>query len=136
MSSCATSPSHVQLMFATIPAVAAHVQAGKLRALATSSHDRLPLLPEVPTLAELGWSGAVMRDWHGLVAPAATPTNRIRQISEAAGKVLAQDDVRERLTAQGLEPARGSGPVEFRRWIEQEMPLWRGIVQRAGISLQ
>jgi tripartite-type tricarboxylate transporter receptor subunit TctC len=127
---------HVQLMFATIPAVAAHVQAGKLRALATSSHARLPLLPEVPTLAELGWSGAVMRDWHGLVAPAGTPTDRIRQIADAAGKILAQDDVRERLAAQGLEPAPRSGPDEFSRWIGREMQLWSGIVQRAGISLQ
>jgi tripartite-type tricarboxylate transporter receptor subunit TctC len=127
---------HVQLMFATIPAVAALVQAGKLRALATSSQQRLPLLPEVPTLAELAWPGAVMRDWHGLVAPAGTPADRIRQLSEAAGKSLAQDDVRERLAAQGLAPAHGSGPDEFRRWIGREMQLWSGIVQRAGISLQ
>lgn len=127
---------HVELMFATIPAVAALVQAGKLRALTTSAHQRLPLLPDVPTLAELGWPGAVMRDWHGLVAPAGTPAGRIQQISEAAGKSLAQGDVLERLAAQGLAPAHGSGPAEFRRWIEQEMQLWSGIVQRAGISLQ
>jgi len=127
---------HVQLMFATVPAVAAQVQAGKLRALATSSQDRLALLPSVPTLAELGWPAAIMRDWHGLVAPAGVPADRIQQIAEAAGKVLAQEDVRARLGAQGIEPVRSSGPEQFRGLIGRETELWTGIVKRAGITLQ
>lgn len=127
---------HVQLMFATVPAAAAQVRSGKLRALAASSQERLPLLPEVATLAELGWPGAVMRDWHGVVAPPGTPAARIHQLAEAAARVLAQASVRERLAAQGLEPVAASGPPEFRRWIGQETQLWSGIVQRAGISLQ
>jgi tripartite-type tricarboxylate transporter receptor subunit TctC len=127
---------HVQLMFATVPAAAGQVQAGKLRALATSSRDRIALLPAVPTLAELGWPGAVMHDWHGLVAPPGTSLERIRQLSDAAAKVLAQDSVRLRLAAQGLDPVGPSGPEEFRRWIDREMQLWSAIVQRAGISLQ
>src|SRR6476469_3353425 len=123
-------------MFATVPAAAAQVQAGRLRALATSSSERIALLPAVPTLAELGWPGAVMRDWHGLTAPPRTGGERIRQLSDAAATVLAGDGVRQRLAALGLEPAGPSGPDEFRRFIDQEMQLWSGIVQRAGISLQ
>jgi len=127
---------HVQLMFATVPAAAVQVQGGRLRALATSSSERIALLPAVPTLAELGWPGAVMRDWHGLTAPPRTGGERIRQLSDAAATVLAGDGVRQRLAALGLEPAGPSGPDEFRRFIDQEMQLWSGIVQRAGISLQ
>jgi tripartite-type tricarboxylate transporter receptor subunit TctC len=127
---------HVQLMFATVPAAATQLQAGRLRALATSSRDRIALLPAVPTVAELGWPGAVMHDWHGLVAPVGTNAERVRQLSDAATKVLTQDGVRQRLAAQGLEPVGASGPQEFKRWIDHETELWSGIVLRAGISLQ
>lgn len=127
---------HVQLMFATISAVASQVQSGKLRALATSSQERLALMPDVPTLAELGHAKSVMRDWHGLVSPAGVSADRIRLLSDGLGKVLTQTLVQERIAAQGFEPVRNSGPGEFREWIEREALLWSGIVQRAGISLQ
>lgn len=127
---------HVQLMFATAPAIAPQVQAGTLRALATSAQDRLALLPQVPTLTELGWPGAAMRDWHGLVVPVGTPSERVRQLADATGKILSQAGVRDRLLGLGLEPVSTSGPEAFRDWIAAEVQRWRGLVQRAGISLQ
>jgi tripartite-type tricarboxylate transporter receptor subunit TctC len=127
---------HVQLMFATAPAIAPQVQAGTLRALATSAQDRLALLPQVPTLSELGWPGAAMRDWHGLVVPVGTPSERVRQLADATGKILAQAGIRDRLLGLGLEPVAGSGPEAFRDWIGAEVQRWGDLVQRAGISLQ
>jgi len=126
---------HVQLMFATVPAAASQVQAGTLRALASSAQDRLTLLPQVPTLAELGWPGAAMRDWHGLVVPIGTPAERVRQLSEATGRILTQASVRDRLLGQGLEPVAASAPDTFRDWISAEVQRWGVLVQRAGITL-
>lgn len=127
---------HVQMMFATTPAVAGLVQAGKLRALAATSPQRLPLAPEVATLAERGLAAATVRDWHGLVAPAGTPRERIAQVAAAAGRVLATEAVRQRLLAAGLEPVASSGPAEFGEWVGSESARWGALVQRAGISLQ
>ena len=127
---------HVQMMFATTPAVAQLVQSGKLRALAVTSPERLPLAPSVATLAEGGVPAATVQDWHGLVAPAGTPPQRIAQIAAAAGTALASDAVRQRLAAAGIDPANGSGPVEFGAWVKRETERWQAVVQRAGISLQ
>lgn len=127
---------HVQMMFATTPAVAGLVQAGKLRALAATSPQRLPLAPEVATLTERGLAAATVRDWHGLVAPAGTPRERIAQVAAAVGRVLASEAVRQRLLAAGLEPVASSGPAEFGEWVASETARWGELVQRAGISLQ
>ena len=127
---------HVQMMFATAPAVAPLVQSGKLRALAATSPERSPLAPAVPTLAESGLGAATVRDWHGLVAPAGTAPERVAQIAAAAGRALGSEPVRQRLGAAGLDAATVSGPVEFGTWIRAETHRWATVVQRAGISLQ
>ncbi len=127
---------HVQLMFASAPAVAALVQSGRLRALAATSPERSPLAPAVATLAERGLGAATVRDWHGLIAPRGTPPERIAQIATAAGRALASGQVRQRLAVAGLDAATESGPVEFMNWIRTETDRWAAVVHRAGISLQ
>jgi tripartite-type tricarboxylate transporter receptor subunit TctC len=127
---------HVQLMFATVPSVAGLLQSGKLRAVAASSPERLRVAPAVPTLAESGLAGASMRDWHGLVAPAGTPPERIRRIAAALDKVLAAEAVRQRLAAAGLEPVVKSTPDEFRSLVAGEVIRWGDLVRHAGIKLQ
>jgi tripartite-type tricarboxylate transporter receptor subunit TctC len=127
---------HVQMMFAAVPAVAGLVQAGKLRALAGAGPQRSPLMPAVPTLVESGMPGASMRDWHGLVAPAGTPPERVERIARALDKVLAVAAVRQSLLAAGLEPVAHSTPEEFKAFVAQEVGRWGEIVRRAGITLQ
>jgi tripartite-type tricarboxylate transporter receptor subunit TctC len=127
---------HVQLMFATTPSVLPLIRSGKLRALATSAAQRLPGLPELPTLAESGLPAVTVRDWHGLVAPAGTAPQRIEQLSSAVAKALATEAVQQRLAAAGLEPAMASGPAEFRTLVASEMARWAVIVGRASISMQ
>jgi tripartite-type tricarboxylate transporter receptor subunit TctC len=132
----ALAGGHVQLMFAAAPAVAGLVQAGKLRALAVAAPQRLALVPSVPTLAESGFAGASMRDWHGLVAPAGTPPRRIERLASALGKVLAAQAVQQKLRAAGLEPVTDSTPDTFRLFVASEAGRWSAVVRGAGITLE
>lgn len=127
---------HVQMMFATTPAAAPLVQSGRLRALAVTSPERLPIAPTLRTLAESGLAAATVQDWHGLVAPAGTSPERVAQIDAAASRVLASDAVRQRLAAAGLDVVNRSGPTDFRNWVRAEMERWGVVVRRAGITLQ
>ena len=121
----------VDMMFAVAPAVVAQIRAGKLRALATPAPQRLLLLPDVPTLVELGYPVDV-RDWHGIVAPAGTPKSVIARLDSALGEVLARTELRDRLGAVGLEAAN-SDAESFRSLIAAELPRWARVVREAGI---
>ncbi|KQT13360.1 hypothetical protein ASG30_20615 [Ramlibacter sp. Leaf400] len=127
---------HVDMMFATTPAALPLIKEGRLRPLAVTAGLRIATLPEVPTLAELGHAQASLRDWHGIVAPAGTPPERIDQVAAAIGRVLASDSVRQRLQASGLDPLPESGPSEFRRFIEAESDRWTAVLRRAGVTMQ
>lgn len=127
---------HVDLMFATAPAALPLVSAGRVRALATSGAQRLPALPALQTLGELGWPSVRVVDWHGVVAPAAIAPERVARMADALEQVLASPAVRQRLAAAGLEPVAASGPDAFRRFLDDEMQRWAGVLQRAGIGPQ
>jgi tripartite-type tricarboxylate transporter receptor subunit TctC len=127
---------HVQLMFATGPAVAGLVQSGKLQPIAVAAPERLAATPSTPTLAESGFAAATMRDWHGLVAPAGTPAERIERIAAALDKVLAADAVRQRLAAAGLEPVAQSSPAAFGKLVASETARWGDLVRSAGVRLE
>lgn len=122
----------VDMMFAIAPAVIGHIQAGRLRALATPAPSRLPALPELPTLAELGYAVDV-RDWTGIVAPAATPKLVIARLESALSAVLAQKEVKGRLAAAGFEPAESSADA-FGALIRAEVQKWARVVTEAGIK--
>jgi tripartite-type tricarboxylate transporter receptor subunit TctC len=122
----------VDMMFAIAPAVMGHVRAGRLRALATPAPSRLPALPDVPTLVELGYAVDV-RDWTGIVAPAATPKMVIARIESALATVLSQKEVMARLAAAGFEPAESSAE-SFGKLIQAEVKKWARVVSEAGIK--
>lgn len=122
----------VDLMIAVAPAALANIRAGKLRALATPAPSRLAALPEVPTLAELGYAVEV-RDWHGVVAPRGTPRPVIERLESTLAAVLALPDVKERLARVGLEPAESSADA-FASHIRAEVLKWARVVSDAGIK--
>jgi tripartite-type tricarboxylate transporter receptor subunit TctC len=122
----------VDMMFAIAPAVMGHIKAGRLRALATPAPSRIPALPELPTLAELGY-GVDVRDWIGIVAPAGTPKAVIGKLEGALASVIAQKEVKERLAAAGFEPAESS-PGAFAALIRAELQKWERVVREAGIK--
>jgi tripartite-type tricarboxylate transporter receptor subunit TctC len=127
---------HVDMMFATTPAAVPMIKSGRLRPVAVTSAQRLAVLPDVPSVTELGYPQASVRDWHGVVAPAGTPLDKIDQIAAALGRVLAAEGVRDRLQSSGLEPVAESGPAEFRRFMSAEMERWARVLLRAGVALQ
>ena len=123
----------VQIMFDAAPSLIAHVRSGKLRVLAAASTERNPLLPDVPTFAELGYPKVNVSLWYGLLAPAGTPRPIIERLNRTVGQILESKDVVERLQAQGGEPMRGS-PEAFGQFMREEMAKWAPIVRQAGIK--
>lgn len=124
--------AQVDMMMAVAPAALPQIRAGKLRALATPAPARLAALPETPTLAELGYAVDV-RDWHGIVAPAATPKHIVAALESALDEVLLRSDVKERLARVGLEPAESSADA-FASHIRAEVRKWERVVSDAGIK--
>jgi tripartite-type tricarboxylate transporter receptor subunit TctC len=122
----------IDVMFAPAQTVMAHVQAGKLRALAVTSGKRATTLPELPTAAEAGVAGYEAVGWFGLLAPAATPRERVASLSADANKVLADPEVRQKMLALGAEPS-GNTPEQFARYIRDDQAKWSKLM-RAGVA--
>jgi len=123
----------VDLMFGATVAVASHLKSGKLRVLAASTPQRLPAYPDVPTLVELGYPNVVISNWSGIVAPAGTPKDIVERLHLEIQKVLALQEIKQRLEGLGVEasPAR---PEEFAALMRSELQRWNKVVRDAGIK--
>ena len=122
------------LLLIADPAVALpHIRSGKLKALGVTTTRRIGLLPEVPTLAELGLPGYEVLAWWGVMAPAGTPKDIIAKLNGEILKILRMPDVKERLARMGIEPA-SSSPEELAAYIQAEIPKWAKVVKAAGIQ--
>lgn len=129
--------NQVQALFTGVPALLAHVKAGRMRPLAVSSPRRLALLPDVPTVAESGIAGTKdfeADQWYGLVAPAGTPADVVALLNQHVNKALSSEDVRARLAAEGAE-ATPATPQAFGQLIAREIPRWDKVVKAARIQL-
>jgi tripartite-type tricarboxylate transporter receptor subunit TctC len=120
----------LQNMGAILPVV----RDGKLRALAVTSNQRSPIIPELPTLAESGFPGFEAISWFGLLAPAHTAAPIIAKVHEEIVKIAAQTDMRERLAQLGLEVAVNS-PDEFAAVINADIAKWAKVIKDANIKL-
>jgi tripartite-type tricarboxylate transporter receptor subunit TctC len=125
----------VDSMFDNAPSALPHVQAGRLRAIAITSAQRSPLLPDVPTVAESGFAGFDVQSWFGLAAPTGTPRSVITQVNAALGKVLAMPDVRQRLHDMAATPEPGT-PEQMRAFAVAETKRWREVIQRSGVKAE
>ena len=108
-----------------------HVKAGKLRALAVSSAQRHPALPEVPTLDELGYPGMQDYTWIALFLPAKTPAAIVEKMNEAANRALQSAEVRGRMDALALEPLGGT-PQQAADYVRAEIVKWAKVVRDTG----
>ena len=113
--------------------VMAHIRAGRLRALAVASDKRFALLPDVPTAAEAGLPGYEASVWWGLVAPAKTPLDIVRQLNAETNKALANSAIANKLSELGVVVTPGT-PDQFAAFIKSQTELWSGVVMSAGIK--
>jgi len=123
-------------MYPGVPStVLPHVEAGRLRALATTGAKRTSLMPDVPTVAESGYSGFEAVNWYAFVAPAKTPKEIIDYWHRELVKVLNDPAVRDELAKHGLEPQPGT-PEELARYIDAETEKWGRVVRQANIKAE
>ena len=125
----------IELMMTGAPAVMSHVKAGKMRALAISSAQRIASLPSLPTIAEAGVPGFEAIQWYGVVAPAGTPEAVIARLNAEVNHALATPELNARLVAEGAEAAPTT-PQAFGAFIAAEIERWRPVIQKAGLKAE
>lgn len=126
---------HVQIAFITSPALLPHVKAGKLKALAVSSSERIPTLPDVPTAKEAGVPDFDAQFAFVSMVPAATPPAVQAYLSREIASIFAMADIRDRLTAIGVTP-RTSTQAEAATWIKREGERWRKVIEATGMKVE
>jgi tripartite-type tricarboxylate transporter receptor subunit TctC len=130
-----TIGGHTPIVFTSIASAAGHIKAGSVRAIAVSSAQRSPALPEVPTLTEAGAPGQESDIIFGLLVPGGTPGGIVERLHREVVKVVATPDVRDRLAALGFAPI-ASTPQEFADRIRLEIAQWAKVIRAAGITAQ
>ncbi len=122
-----------QASSAGLPALLPFIKSGKLRAIAVGTPQRLPALPDVPTVAEMGFKDFETSQWYGILAPAGTPRDIVKRLQEESLKALKSNSVTERFAGDSAVGGGGT-PEEFGAFIAQQQKIWKEIVKRAGIK--
>jgi tripartite-type tricarboxylate transporter receptor subunit TctC len=120
----------VQFMFATIPSVIQHIEAGKLLALAVTSPKRSRSLPNVPTVTESGFPNFEAGSWFGFFAPKGTSQAVVAQLNVAVNDILAVPSIQEQMIREGADPAGGTS-AEFAQFVRREYEKWKVIVRES-----
>lgn len=123
----------ISMVFATPLESVPHIKAGRLRALAVTSPQRSPAMPELPSIAETGVSGYEVTNWYGVLAPAAVHKTIIDRLNRSIVDALRTPELSERFQKDGVEPI-GSTSAEFRKHIDAEITKWERVVAAAGIK--
>ncbi|CAN7320675.1 tripartite tricarboxylate transporter substrate binding protein [Variovorax paradoxus] len=124
---------HVDLLYSTAPSVMTQIKGGKMRALAVSTKDRMPELPDVPTIAESGMPGFDVTGWYGLWAPKDTSNEVMNQISKALLAASARPEVRKRMSEISVVPGTLTAE-QFAAFAERERSVWLGVMKNAGMQ--
>ena len=124
-----------QLTYSSIPTILPHVRSGRVRALGVGNAQRVPSLPEFPTLAEAGLPGYEAYAWGGMIGPANMPAAVVQRLSKEINEILRQKDVTDRMLAEGTVPTP-SAPEEFTAYIRSELKKWGEVVKMAGIKAE
>jgi tripartite-type tricarboxylate transporter receptor subunit TctC len=124
---------HVKVHFALTASTLQHVRSGALRALAVTTEKRLPDLPDVPTIAELGYPGYEISSWQGVFAPAGTPKDIIDRLNVEIVAMLKTPEVQARIVREGAIPI-GSSPEQWSERFKNEVDKWAKVARSAGLS--
>ena len=123
----------IQLFFDAATGLINQGKAGKVRLIGVASDRRLPAVPDVPTFIEQGFAGFTGSTWAGMLAPAATPKDIVKRMSEEVGRIIRSDETRVRLEAMGTFGAGGT-PEEFDAFITAETAKWAKVIRDAGVK--
>ena len=127
--------NQVPLGCMAMPPTTAHIQGGRLRAIAVTSAKRSPALPDVPTMSESGQSGQESETLQGLLVPAGTPRAIVQRLYSDTANILAQPDIKERVTTLGFDIV-ASTPEQFTAQIKAEVAKWTKVVKDAGVKVE
>jgi tripartite-type tricarboxylate transporter receptor subunit TctC len=125
---------HAEVSFQNLNNVIGHIKAGKLKALAVTSDKRAPLLPDVPTMVELGYPDVVVTSWQALGAPKGLPADVKKTIHDAMMAALKDPETAKKLTDPGFEVSATS-PEEFARFLQSELAKWKTVIEVGKITL-
>ena len=125
---------HVALMFGDVGAVIGQINAGKVRALGVTSTERVPALPDVPTIAEAGVPGFDAVGWTLILAPAGTPKPIIDRLSTELSAVAQTPDVQALIVRLGTIPVKSPTPPELEKFLATEIDRWGKLIERAGMA--
>lgn len=124
---------HVGIMFSGMAAVQGHAKSGRLKLLAVTGKERMPVAADIPTIAESGYAGFETVGWFGLIAPARLPKPIVTRLNTEVVKAINAPEVRERLTAIGFDVVT-STPDVFTRYVESEVVKWRNLAKQMGLK--
>ena len=125
----------VQMMIGNVLTLLPHIQSGRVKAIAVTSRERSPSLPNLPTIAEAGVPGYEAMGWNGVFAPARTPRAIVEKLNADIVRVLNLPDVRERLAAMGSTPVGGT-PEQFGDYVKREIERWGRVIRERGIKIE
>jgi tripartite-type tricarboxylate transporter receptor subunit TctC len=128
-----TMTGQVTMLVAAYSSVAAQVRAGKLRALAVTSRQRMALAPAIPTVAESGLPGFESIQWWAVSGPAGLPAAIVDRLNSALNATLKSEDVKKRFAAEGAEPGGGT-PAELAAFVKRDFEKWGGVIKAVGIK--
>jgi tripartite-type tricarboxylate transporter receptor subunit TctC len=125
----------IHFMFATIPSVKQHIDAGALRAVAVTSAKRSRSLPEVPTVAERGFPGFEAGSWFGFFAPKGTPPEVVASLNKAVNAIVEVPAFQAQMIKEGADPVGGT-PQDFAAFVQREYEKWRVVVRESGATAE
>ena len=126
---------NVDLMVSSLPSAISQIKAGKLRTLAVTSARRSTSLPEVPTVAELGYKDFDVSTWYGLFMPAGAPKELVARVNAEVNKLLATPDMKAAINTQGAE-VQPLTSEQFSNLLKTDYAKWKGIVQASGATIE
>lgn len=126
----------IQMAFASAVGTKPHIDAGKLKAIAVTGEHRMAVLPNVPTLAEQGYKDDAYRiiGFVGMAAPAKTPPEIVRRMSQEVATIVQTPEVRDKIVAMGFDPVAGT-PEAFQAAVRKDAPVWEQLVKASGAKL-
>jgi len=124
-----------QVTFATPPSVLPMIQAGRLRALAVTSRNRSPLMPEIPDMTEAGLPQYSISFWYGFFVPLGTPPDIVKKLFEATTVAMGKPEVKETLAREGTEVTLSRSPEEFAAFLNEDSKFWARLAKESGATI-